>query len=94
MSTHTPGPWTVRSWDDRSHYIREIWARDFEDFMGDSIGRIEDARLAAAAPDLLDALRRILRHIRADAGGASMSDDIYRARRAIARATNTMGNNE
>ena len=45
------------------------------------------ARLTAAAPELLDALQRVLRHIPADAGGASLSDDIHRARRAIARAT-------
>ena len=47
----------------------------------------QSARLIAAAPDLLDALRRVLRHIPADFGGASLSDDIHRARRAIARAT-------
>ena len=46
-----------------------------------------NAALIAAAPDLLDALRRVLRHIPADAGGASMSDDVHRARVAIARAT-------
>ena len=46
-----------------------------------------NAALLAAAPDLLDALRRVLRHIPADAGGASLSDDIWRAQMAIARAT-------
>jgi hypothetical protein len=52
-----------------------------------SIENTANAALIAAAPDLLDALRRVLRHIPADAGGASMSDDMHRARRAIARAT-------
>lgn len=32
---------------------------------------------------LLDALRRVLRHIPDDAGGCSLSDDIDRAKRAI-----------
>jgi hypothetical protein len=45
------------------------------------------ARLIAAAPDLLDALKRVMRHVPADAGGASLGDDMYRARLAIARAT-------
>jgi hypothetical protein len=45
------------------------------------------SRLIAAAPDLLEALRRILRHIPADAGGASLSDDFCRAQWAIKRAT-------
>ena len=46
-----------------------------------------NAQLISAAPELLDALRRILRHVPNDAGGASLSDDIHRAHRAIARAT-------
>ena len=45
------------------------------------------ARLIAAAPALLDALRRVMRHIPENAGGASLSDDMHRARKAIARAT-------
>lgn len=90
-TTHTPGPWSVRSWADDEHYIREIWTRDFEDedtgefHIGDSIRRVEDARLAAA-PDLLDALRRVIRHIPAGWGGASLSDDLHRAYAAITRA--------
>ncbi|MFM2091502.1 MAG: hypothetical protein RLZZ127_1991 [Planctomycetota bacterium] len=39
-----------------------------------------------AAGDLLDALRRVMRHIPNDAGGASLGDDMSRARRAIAKA--------
>ena len=42
--------------------------------------------IIAAAPELLDALLRVLRRIPADAGGASLSDDIHRAKQAIARA--------
>ena len=50
-----------------------------------------DLRLAAhmldCYPDLLDALRRVMRHIPADAGGASLSDDMHRASKAMAKAT-------
>lgn len=46
------------------------------------------ASLIAAAPDLLDALQRVMRHIPANAGGASLSDDMYRASKAIQKATN------
>lgn len=45
------------------------------------------ARLMYAAPDLLDALQRVMRHIPYNTGGASLSDDMHRAKKAIARAT-------
>lgn len=35
--------------------------------------------------ELLDALRRVMRHIPADAGGASLGDDMHRARAVIAK---------
>lgn len=82
---HTPGPWTVIGNEVR-------WLADDETVT--TITELEDltlrqaanARLIAAAPDLLDALRRVMRHIPTDAGGASLSDDMHRARKAIARA--------
>lgn len=43
--------------------------------------------LHALNTELLDALRRVIRHIPADAGGASLSDDMHRARKVMARAT-------
>lgn len=60
IPTHTPGPWTVRSWNENEHYIPEVWVRDFGDHIGDSIVRLADARLMAAAPDLLEALRGVM----------------------------------
>jgi hypothetical protein len=44
-------------------------------------------RLSTVNAELLDALRRVMRHIPADAGGCSLADDMHRARAAIARAT-------
>lgn len=85
---HTPGPWHVTG-DEHGTMITDntggqiaLWPQQ-----GGTIEQCANARLIAAAPDLLDALRRVMRHIPADAGGASLGDDLYRARRAIARAT-------
>lgn len=94
MSKHTPGPWV---WDEDGAALRapgkRIVLRDGEGIwnlwnnpslkggMGEA-----NARLIAAAPDLLEALQRVLRHIPAEAGGASLSDDVHRAQKAIAKA--------
>jgi hypothetical protein len=43
-------------------------------------------RLSTVNAELLEALRRVMRHIPKDAGGCSLSDDMHRARAAIARA--------
>lgn len=68
-------------------YIATIAEEDEDGRVAPEHERDANARLMAAAPDLLDALRRVMRHIPADAGGASLGDDMYRARAAIARAT-------
>ncbi|WP_295986390.1 hypothetical protein [uncultured Variovorax sp.] len=49
---HTPGPWTVKSWAGSEHIIPEIWCQTDDEF-SDAIRNAADARLAAAAPDLL-----------------------------------------
>lgn len=41
-----------------------------------------------------DALRRLLRHLRPNEGGASLSDDIWKARRAIEHANAALRDNE
>ena len=83
---HTPGPWASDT----------TGVKDADGYSVCSTGnnraivgaeRTANLQLIAAAPDLLDALRRMLRHIPDDMGGASLSDDIHRARAAIARAT-------
>lgn len=48
----------------------------------------ETVELMTAAPDLLDALQRLMRHIPSH-GGASFSDDLSKARAAITKATYT-----
>lgn len=85
-TTHTHSPWIVDG----------VGVKDSDGYSVCSTGnnravigdeRAANLRLIAAAPDLLDALRRVLRHIPDDAGGASLSDDVHRARAAIAKAT-------
>jgi hypothetical protein len=96
MDKHTPGPWKI-DWYTCREGGKELWRvprsigpiyTDHNHWAGTYItGGEANARLIAAAPDLLDALRRVMRHIPADAGGCSLSDDMHRARAAIARAT-------
>ena len=90
---HTPGPWTfgraipaddtvsriVRAGDDHIAVVMDL--------DGAAQEAVDNARLISAAPDLLEALKRVMRHVPADAGGASLGDDMYRARLSIARAT-------
>jgi hypothetical protein len=77
MSKHTPGPWT---WNG-TFPIRIIDAEGFVVCDG-IIPREEDnARLIAAAPDLLAALKYLL-----DNQGDYSSDGIALCRKAIAKA--------
>lgn len=54
--SHTPGPWT---WDDSPHHAQDgaIYAGDEYLFAVPCCE--DDARLVAAAPDMLDALLRL-----------------------------------
>ena len=79
---HTPGPWR---YDYEPGYCGEIIASN-----GQTICTFADeplpsnARLIAAAPDLLDALQAIEKYMRADFDDMPMSG---KARAAIAKAT-------
>jgi hypothetical protein len=61
---------------DHTHYTDDV-----------RLSAAELYRLSTVNAELLDALRRVMRHIPADAGGCSLADDMHRARAAIARAT-------
>lgn len=102
MSTaHTPGPWFVSTADgsgDQLYVGGMVLQSPYTAFASrastpSALGKIDketlhaNARLIAAAPDLLDALHRVMRHIPADAGGASLGDDMHRAHKALAKAT-------
>ena len=89
MSKHTPGPWIVYEFVD-GYDIRApeaecyvATASDPEAVWG-AIGREEDARLIAAAPELLEALENLLKVHEGEGGTQHNAADIARA--AIAKA--------
>ena len=90
MSKHTPGPWIVYEFVD-GYDIRApeaecyvATASDPEAVWG-AIGREEDACLIAAAPDLLEALEKLVSLIDAGEGTWTLEEQ-QKARAAIAKA--------
>ena len=93
-TTYTPGPWEVEVIrDGRNHWIMPVaggghgWVGKRYMAVGDAID-IHDARLIAAAPELLEALQALLpdavgNHI----GGPDTQARIDAARATIAKAT-------
>jgi hypothetical protein len=81
---HTPGPWTLNP-------ARSTRVDLIDNAKGEAVGEIiwvdtrkpADARLIAAAPDLLEALERILRDVPCD----GLDEWEGQARAAIAKAT-------
>ena len=99
MSKHTPGPWTVTRVS-KSTIVKDIYisasperiARVCVSSTAQSIAEYEaNARLIAAAPDLLEALNRLLPMaedgIFQYGGKTGDDDDIVFARAVIAKAT-------
>lgn len=92
MSKHTPGPWIADQLVDgydihaAETRFRVATASDPEMVWG-AIGREEDARLIAAAPELLEALEKIVRMFEgADDTVWAVEDYHQKARAAIAKA--------
>lgn len=79
MSKHTPGPWEVGP---QHHGQVAVWQSDFPAVVA-TCGRQDDAeanaRLIAAAPDLLAALKETLR-------ASPMGPHVKMAQAAIAKA--------
>ena len=94
--THTPGPWTYdESWalikgDDGSEIAAVHAARAFRAPKGKDAFKDEpkaNARLIAAAPDLLAALQKMTALLAAHPDGGLYPDYLIQARAAILRAT-------
>lgn len=89
-SKHTPGPWTIEPFDnfDKSIVIREPGVAVDNDDVNHAEAAA-NARLIAAAPDLLAALRECLTVIdpEADPTHRSNREILAQARAAIAKAT-------
>lgn len=88
MSTHTPGPWTVREWT--CHAKTTVTVPNASYVTGVQViadcESESDARLIAAAPDMLDALRACVGAIRAASLGDMAALDWLRQADAQARA--------
>ena len=91
MSAHTPGPWRV----DRSGALLGVNVVAPTDWickvgLSDRPNVMEDARLIAAAPELLEAMESALPHVENDAleQGVNPDEDavVIQARAAIAKA--------
>lgn len=84
---HTPGPWTFEpgTIDDFPYVIYG------EDCLCVESGKDSDARLIAAAPDLLEALERTLSWLTSYKGEGTMGPNgpYEQARAAISKATGT-----
>jgi hypothetical protein len=91
---HTPGPWSLTA-DQFAHIVTDVEGNEI--YVGTNE---EDARLIAAAPELLEALRGIIEGTRLDNfdnrnddgmlswnGGYNFTKRIKAARAAIAKAT-------
>jgi len=95
MSEHTPGPWAaekvnerkIRQWSIRAQGAAPVISYELATLSGhDPVRDKANARLIAAAPELLAALQEIV--AAADGEGWDQIDaDFSKARAAIAKAT-------
>jgi hypothetical protein len=102
MSTHTPGSWTAELLDPYDEQEIEIVSKSdcqlhpiAKAVWGDGCRRMDEAeanaRLIAAAPELLAALVRVVRYAESEPDGGATVEvhraNIEQARAAIAKAT-------
>jgi hypothetical protein len=92
-TTHTPGPWVLDRGADGDMLVTSLHESPDDDVChvyggnaGDDDRALADARLIAAAPELLEALREALAEMEYAYGDGHTPTD--RARAAIAKATN------
>jgi hypothetical protein len=87
MSKHTPGPWRVVQ--DPTHLSLQVYGQTLALFecwrRSDEQIELANARLVAAAPDLLEALEFVIR------GVPDTWEGVQKARAAIAKATGGEG---
>ena len=85
MSKHTPGPWNARHTPFRGQGIQDVWCIDWspdQEEVAEIVHGAANARLIAAAPDLLEALQDMV----SDHASLSAATLAF-ARAAIAKAT-------
>jgi hypothetical protein len=74
MTAHTPGPWHLNGG-------KPYWIEGADDLHVADVATYADARLSAAAPELLEALEYIM-----DSTNYNLMDAATKARAAIAKA--------
>jgi hypothetical protein len=87
MAKHTPGPWSLN--DDASHPWVVECQTNIPGHLGEvcKVGYLPNARLIAAAPDMLEALRNLLSLFEAiDGGDNDDAPEFIAARAALAKA--------
>lgn len=102
MNKHTPGPWVVRKRETYPGHVHEgffkidgFTAKGEQEYRvasvidgNDSPQNESNARLIAAAPDLLEALQDVVNSVaRCTSGDVCQMSDFSSARAAIAKAT-------
>lgn len=86
LTTHTPGPWKVIP-PGHGHHTEYLCVQYGADEMYTSLEMLPaDARLCAAAPDLLEALKNLLRDEKLDDGDERLGKSRAQAALAIAKA--------
>ncbi len=90
MNKHTPGPWDAHHHESTDTYTIHVAGRSWESWaiahVGDCTQDEANARLIAAAPDLLDALRQWAAAER-DSDMEEMANAIRSRDAAISKAT-------
>lgn len=89
---HTPGPWRYEKQNPSPTTGEHMIAGGLPGYLAEirdcGSGKVEDnARLIAAAPDLLAALLHVIPHVGTNYSGKQRHDILETARAAIAKAT-------
>lgn len=82
MGTHTPGPWS-----DPVNYGASKFEVQGQKRRIATVDTIQDARLIAAAPELLEAAKLALRYWLEDADPKELPEQLDKIRATIAKAT-------
>lgn len=79
MNKHTPGPWSIKrgtiTWEivSESEYVGRVYSTSRSEDISDDAEGVANAALIAAAPDLLAALRGVIRSAAYESGQAEPS---------------------
>lgn len=82
---HTPGPWKFALFEHEPNEAFVQWRAGFAAVHGSRAGREANARLIAAAPDMLESLREVLAYFDAPEDGCFSDEALARLRAVVAR---------